>query len=217
MDPGKARKLNEHVYALSRLSHVHKNVPTPPPPMGPEERKHLRILNFVALFLVTEDKGDVTAVTFRQTPDKIDVYYAKNSPCNGALTSYINHILADIRESNNSPPEMIICKISTRAILKCARKVRSRVSKLLKSLTSVLGDEPWENDKIVDCLFPTAKISSEDRIELVNLVQTLRSLAMKDLEKFKGQLMEVYTVAMQSFTIGVLDFLPFSSAYRTDG
>ena len=100
MDLLNTRKLNEHVYALSRLSHIHKNVPTKPKTMGIEERKHLKILDGIALLLVTEAKGDVVAVSFTQTTSTITVNYAKNFPCNGALDMYIDGILKLIVPSN---------------------------------------------------------------------------------------------------------------------
>lgn len=45
--------------------------------MGTEERKHLGLLDGVALLLVTEDKGDVAAASFSQTTGTITVFYAK--------------------------------------------------------------------------------------------------------------------------------------------
>lgn len=101
MDSMGTREFNEYVYALSQLSHIHENAPTRPPNMRQEDRNHLRILDGIALLPVSEAKGDVTAVTFRQGTDSIDLVYAKNSPCDGALHSHIEGILGYILESQN--------------------------------------------------------------------------------------------------------------------
>lgn len=55
--------------------------------MRSEDRKHLPILNGIALMLVTESKGDVAAVTFLKTTDSIEVHYAKILQAKG---SYLN-------------------------------------------------------------------------------------------------------------------------------
>lgn len=196
------RELNEHVYALSKLSHIHKSAPTQRKTMGLEESKHLRILDGIALLLVTEDKGDVAAVTFTQTTSTINVCYAKNSPCNGALEDYINGILKHISETRRSSLLYLANGIFMRAIKQCIKKVRHRVSKLLNGLKNVLKDGLSDDDRIVECLFPTAEISPENRSKLVHYLQDLHALPIKDLEKLKDQIKQLYLVAMHSHDIG---------------
>lgn len=206
MDPINTRKLNEHVYALSELSHIHKNAPTRPPTVLPEERRHLRILDGIALLLVIEEKGDVAAATFRQTTDTIDVYYAKNSPCSRDIDSYIQDILDFITKSRDLALGVLTAGIMVRAVKKCVRKVRYRVKKIVNGLEDVLKDSLRNDDKIVQSIFPTAELSAEDRSFLTGYVRDLQKLSIMDIEQFSTQILQLNTAAMDSHIIGIVKF-----------
>src|SRR5436190_14282115 len=65
------------LFALSSISHIRGHAPTESS-LAAQQRKHLSFLDGIALLLVTEDKADVAAVSFLQTPTSIEFYYAKN-------------------------------------------------------------------------------------------------------------------------------------------
>ncbi|MCJ1262386.1 hypothetical protein MMC22_002256 [Lobaria immixta] len=202
MDPTNTRKLNEHVFALSELSRIHENALTRPPKMLPEEMKHLRILDGIALLLVVEEKGDVAAATFRQTTDTIDVYYAKNSPCRPDIDPYIQDILDFITESRDLALEALAAGILSRAVEKCVRKVRYRLTKIVNGLKDVLKDSLCNDDKIVQSMFPKAELSAENRSLLIGYVRDLQKLSLKDIEQFRAQILQLNTAVVNSHFIG---------------
>lgn len=203
-----SKKVNEYVYGLSQMSHIHKNMPTQPPRMGPEESKHLRILDAVALFLVTEAKGDVAAVTFKQATHTIEIFYAKNSPCDDFLTIYANKILAYIFEFRHHPLEEVVVEVCLRAVKQCLKKVRARLLKLFKNFRDVLGDDLNNGEHVVQCLFPTVELSPEMASRLVRLVQKLQSLAATDLETLRGKIVELAFSSVISFEVGMFTHDP---------
>ncbi|MCJ1429000.1 hypothetical protein MMC29_006913 [Sticta canariensis] len=201
MDVLNTRKLSEHVYALSRLSHRHKNPPTKPKTMGIEERKILKVLDGISLLLVTEDKGDFVAVSFTQSTSTSTVHSTKNSPCNGALNMYIDGILEHISKYRNSSQSLLAGGISMRAIEECVKTVRHRIAKLLNALRDVMKDSLCNDDEIAQCLFPIAELPSEKRSDLVAYLRDLNALPTKDLEKLKSQVKQLYLVALDNYII----------------
>lgn len=185
--------------------------------MGIEERKRLTILDGIALLLVTEDKGDVVAVSFTQTTSTITVHYAKNTPCNGALKIYIDGILEHISNSRNLSPVHLACGISMRAIKQCVKKFRHGVTKLLNALREVMKNSLANDEEIAQCLFPTAELPSEKRSELVDYLRDLNALPIKDLEKLKSQVKQLYLVAVRSYNIGTVNCFLVSAGYSIDG
>src|SRR5438270_7423997 len=68
------KQIDEQVFALSRIKHNRQHAPTVPPQTTGKQGKHLKLLDGIALLLVTEDTSDVAAVSFHQTSKSIDFY-----------------------------------------------------------------------------------------------------------------------------------------------
>src|SRR5271156_2873240 len=82
----------ELAYALSETRYIRQHAPTVPI-LSDIQRKHLNLLDGIALLLVTEDRSDVAAVSFLHTSKSIEFYYAKNRPCTASETAYIESLL----------------------------------------------------------------------------------------------------------------------------
>src|SRR5947207_4566295 len=80
---------NDLVYALSCIRYIREHAHTESV-LTDIQRKHLYLLDGIALLLVTGDKSDVAAaVSFVQNPTSIDFYYAKIRPCTVLETEYV--------------------------------------------------------------------------------------------------------------------------------
>src|SRR2546421_417069 len=91
------------VYALSSIRHMY--APTAPKVTDNQIRKHLSLVDGIALLLVTQENADVAAVSFLRNSTSIDFYYAKNRPCTRKETYYIESILNVIRNEDLSKTE----------------------------------------------------------------------------------------------------------------
>lgn len=87
-----ADEFDKLVYVLSKLSHFRENAPLKPVLSGSSEKMHVGLLNDIALALTTKARGDVTAVTMKQSVAAIEFFYSKNAPCNGSLDVYLQSI-----------------------------------------------------------------------------------------------------------------------------
>jgi hypothetical protein len=125
--------LDELIFALSCISHVCEHAPTVPSGTA-QQRKHLSLLDGLALFLVTEDRGDVAAVSFAQSSTSVDFYYAKNRPCKASMTEYVESLLKEVRNYEPSKKNEFIVNIVKKAASMCIRKVRSRIRKVCTEL-----------------------------------------------------------------------------------
>lgn len=109
-----ADEFDKLVYVLSTVSHVRDHAPLKPVIESSSERKNIDLLDGIALALTTRAKGDVTAVTMKQSATAIEFFYSKNPPCNGSLDVYLQAIKEAI--ANNNEIEVIqieILKAST--------------------------------------------------------------------------------------------------------
>jgi len=74
----------EAVYVLSIIKHIQPNPQQPRYDQPNSVRKHLRLMDLIALILVSGAKGDCAASTIimssAQIP-KLRIYYSKNQPC----------------------------------------------------------------------------------------------------------------------------------------
>ena len=91
----------ELAYALSETRYVREHAPTVPI-LSDIQRKHLDLLDGIALLLVTEHRSDVAAVSFLHTSTSIEFYYAKNRPCTASERGYIESLLGLVRNYDPS-------------------------------------------------------------------------------------------------------------------
>jgi hypothetical protein len=123
---------NEMAFAISCIRRIREHAPMVRK-VKDEQRKHLSLVDGIALLLVTDEKADVAAVSFLQTPTSIDFYYAKNSP--GAVSErYIESLLDLIRTYDPSKRAQYALRITEMAASMCIRKVRNRIRKIEREL-----------------------------------------------------------------------------------
>lgn len=129
-------EIGELVHTISLLRRTQEYTPAPPP-HSPTERKHLSLLDGIALLLVMGEKSDVVAVTYQQTATDITIYYSAN--CHDPnRQDHINEIANKI--SNivpNQKVSMVITAILLICLENCSRKIKQRVRKLWRAFTEL--------------------------------------------------------------------------------
>ncbi|KAI9780033.1 MAG: hypothetical protein M1839_007015 [Geoglossum umbratile] len=123
------------VYLLSNLRHI-RHVPSVPEPTR-NHKKHLRLLDGIALLLVTKDKGDTAAVSFVQTSTSIEFYYAKNRLCTPQETAYIQKLLEMTRSFDPSKSVEWAGRVLELVIQTCIQKVDGRMRKITDELEKI--------------------------------------------------------------------------------
>jgi hypothetical protein len=117
-----------HVHLLSTTRHIRDVIPSSPPEPEADGKKHPKLLDDIALLLVTKPKWDVCAVTMSLTNQRIEFFYAKNAPCGRDLQPYICHtkqILSAKTSMNIMSGQLLILVLQI-----CVEKVRSRIVKV---------------------------------------------------------------------------------------
>ena len=120
-------EFDQLIYVLSTLLPVYDHAPPKPVIEGRSERKHVDLLNDVALALTTKASGDVTAVTMKQNGTAIEFLYSKNAPCNGSLDVYLQAIKDAI--AKNDDVGAIQTALMKVVVSSCVEKFRNRVVK----------------------------------------------------------------------------------------
>lgn len=124
-------ELDQLIYVLSTLLPVCDHAPLNPVIEGESERKHLELLNDIALALTTKANGDVTAVTMKKNGSDIEFLYSKNTPCNGSLDVYLQAIKDVI--ANNDDVGIIQTALLKVVVSSCIEKFKKRVVKCKKA------------------------------------------------------------------------------------
>jgi hypothetical protein len=185
------------VYLLSNLRHIRQHVPSVPEPTA-NQRKHLNLLDGIALLLVTEGKGDVAAVSFVHTSTSIEFYYAKNRPCTLQETAHIQKLLEMTRSFQPSESGVWVDKALELVIQTCIKKVKGRMRKITNELKKT-------------------GFGSSSRLEDLNNLPIWRKTNRK------GEIVEAYrrTFPSQRLMEGVSDreilFRYFSGLFKVSG
>lgn len=129
------QNFDKQVYALSVIRRG-EHFP-PQDSLGYFKKKlDLKLLNYIALLLVTKDKGDVAAVTVEHLPHALNFYYSKNSPCPPQLGEYIQRL---ITLCASVEAESFIGSFFTEVTRSCRPKLKNRLAKCKRAIRS-LGD-----------------------------------------------------------------------------
>lgn len=124
---------HELAFAVSCVRRIRKHAPTESK-VNEQQKKHLNLLHGIALFLVTDDKSDVAAVSFLQAPTFVEFFYAKNRPSAASEYQYVESMLGLMRTFDRSKRGQYTLRITRMAVLKCIRKVRNGVKKVVREL-----------------------------------------------------------------------------------
>ena len=122
---------NRQIYILASVYHIKDHAAHPSPKCNDVEQKHLTLLNYIALLLVTKPRGDVAAITMEISTSAIDFYYAKNRPCDRSTQIYVDRVLTVLREDKfDDIPESLMMIV----MVECVDKVKNRIRKCQKGL-----------------------------------------------------------------------------------
>lgn len=122
---------NHQIYILASVCHIKDHAARLPPKCNNIEQKHLNLLDYMALLLVTKPRGDVAAVTMEISNSALNFYYAKNRPCDPSIQAYVDRIIKVLQEKK---PEFIPKFVLMNVMEKCVDKVRDRIKKCQKAL-----------------------------------------------------------------------------------
>lgn len=133
---------SESVYALSKVVHIVKFRNDIALKLSEHQRKHLRLLDDIALLLVTESNSDVAAVSLERLSSELHFHYAKNRPTTQDEKAHIDALLADLRSPGT--PNQRIEKMLRKVMVVCRPKMLSRLRKLkFTVLDNQAGDRPF--------------------------------------------------------------------------
>lgn len=105
-----------------------------PPQCNTLEQKHLRLLDYIALLLVTKPRGDVAAVTMEHNATSLNFYFAKNRPCDSATLTFVDRILMVLKQQ---PLQSMPKSLSLILMVECVKKISARIKKPKKALEEV--------------------------------------------------------------------------------
>lgn len=128
-----ASELDEHVFALASANHLRYHEARQPTNYN-KDRSHLKLLDYIALLLVTDGKSDVAAVTMRQLPNAVTFYYSKNAPCSAKFGEYLQRlttICASV-EGDSFNKDFL-----TEVLATCGPKVTKRLDKCQKAIKKI--------------------------------------------------------------------------------
>lgn len=118
----------EQLYVLANITHVRDYSPTVPDTNSPEQQKHLRLLDDIALLLITQATSDVAAVTFEQTPNAIVFYFSKNRPSTSGELEYFNALLKFALKPGDLATRAM--ELLERVVSPCRTKISARIKRL---------------------------------------------------------------------------------------
>lgn len=130
MLPPTESEFNRQIYILASVCHIKEHASRPLPQCDSVEQKHLRLLDYIALLLVTKSRGDVAAVTMEHTATSLNFYFAKNRPCDFSTLYFVDKILKVLKEQ---PLQFIPRSMSMIIMVECVEKVSARIRKSQKA------------------------------------------------------------------------------------
>ena len=128
------------VYIVSSIRRTRQYVP-PAPLLSWNRKKHLNMLDAIALLLVTEDKGDVAAVSFLHNSTSIRFYYTKNRLCTPQETAYVQQLLGMAKTLEFSEIGEWVARALELVVQTCIKKVRRRLWKITGELKRYKGND----------------------------------------------------------------------------
>lgn len=133
----------EQLFVLATITHIREYHQTiSPTTTMTEHQKHMKLLDDIALLLVTQGNSDVAAVMFEQTSHEIIFYYAKNRPSTSTERAYIEK-LKEIALSLSDITECTI-QLLSHVIPMCRSKILARLKKVIRCLE----DRPDVSDDV---------------------------------------------------------------------
>jgi hypothetical protein len=153
---------DDMVFTLGTINHRHEVSVQPRNFDSTPVRKHLRMMDLLALLLVTEEKGDVASAAFCRRDDGLVIVFAKNRPCTEDELKYIRSLVClimtlaqppDIGKAMSVPIGKTMSVLLGTIFTNCEKKIRSTHNDMVKASDSlrtavnmlplVLGQTLW--------------------------------------------------------------------------
>lgn len=134
----------EKVYALSKVIHIVKFRNNVAATYNDHQRKHLRLLDDIALLLVIEATSDVAAVAFERCPTEVIFYYAKNRPSTAADRKHILDLIKGTEGQGTAHERLKV--VLSKVLVTCRLKTNSRLRKLKKAITNAPAGSRYRGD-----------------------------------------------------------------------
>lgn len=143
--PPPAPPFDDRLFALSSISRrlAHPSPSQHPSQHPSQQQKRLKLLDLLALLLVTEPDGDVAATALIRTTGQITVLFSKNRPCNLPEKSYVQSIHEIITSITGETASLqdALDQLLRLVVGNCSRKIKARLDKLVNRLKSLsIGD-----------------------------------------------------------------------------
>ncbi|KAL0634107.1 hypothetical protein Q9L58_006986 [Maublancomyces gigas] len=141
----------ERVYTLSNLIHTAKTPITNPSNHPAHQRKNLRLLDNIALLLLTQPSPDVAAVALERHTTQAIFYYTKLHSSTATEQAYIHDLITTLQgPTNKNNYQIIISKV----VKACRPKILSRLTKLKTAiLTAAPRSLNIDTDSVVHRYF----------------------------------------------------------------
>ena len=196
-----AQEMDKHIYALSSARHMRNLQASKPLTFTKRDESQLRLLDYIALILVTESKDDVAAVTMEQLPNSVVFYYAKNAPCSPEFKEYIQRLLAVVASVDM---KYLARDIIFEVLRTCQDKFRGRLDKCQKAIKN--SGEMDFDDAIAAQVPKCAKSLSTWSGKTFGVIITdfLKRLASYDIkpEKLAVNISTSVTFSLEAYLIG---------------
>ena len=136
MLPPTESEFNRQIYILALVCHIKEHASRPPPQCNSVKQKHLRLLDYITLLLVTKSGGDVATVTMEHNAISLNFYFAKNRPCDFLTLFFVDRILMVLKKQ---PLWFMPKSVLMIVMVECVEKVSARIKKSQKAIKEV-GD-----------------------------------------------------------------------------
>lgn len=134
------------MYSISTLRRFQELAPTQPNHCDERIKKHLNLLDGIALLLVTDSHSDVVATSYIQTDNRITINVARNSAAK-ISSDYIAKILNRLSLITVSDDRNVAAvNVLLIALKPCFPKIRQRTMKLWNACKKLLPEEVNEEN-----------------------------------------------------------------------
>lgn len=127
----------EKVFALSKVIHTVKFRNEIAATYTDHQQKQLRLLDDIALLLVTEPSSDVAAVSFERREEEVLFYYAKNRPATTAEHEHIQSLISAVQAEGTADDRLRAMLAKVLDI--CRPKIHSRLRKIKSIISKTSG------------------------------------------------------------------------------
>lgn len=121
------------IFALASIRRIRYHVATTPLNCT-KTKSDSKLLDFIALLLVTSDKDDVAAVAMEQHPNTVTFLFSKNAPCPSSFSDYLQRLLTICGSAEKKHFRTLFL---TEVFKTCRAKIRNRLAKCQKAIRAV--------------------------------------------------------------------------------